>query len=373
MFDFLIVGAGFAGATLAERIATQLDKRVILIDKRKHIGGNAYDHYHSSGFLVHKYGPHLFHTNSPKVFDYLSQFTHWHEYIHKVYACIDNKQVPIPFSLSTIYAIFPVEEAQKYESELLSNYSYGSKISILKLRENSSGILRKLADFIYEKLFYNYTLKQWGLKPEELSESVTARVPIYISHDDRYFTDKYQYMPNEGYTKIFERMINHKNIKLIPNIDFSEIVDIVNFNKLIFTGPIDEYFGYMYGELPYRSLEFADKIVEQEYFQDVAIVNYPDGKPYTRIVEYKHITKQIYPKSCIVYEYPKSFINKEEQNRYYPIPRDINRQLYKKYQMEAQKLKNVFFCGRLGEYIYYNMDQVVAKSLTLFEETLSKE
>jgi UDP-galactopyranose mutase len=371
VFDFLIVGAGFAGSVLAERIATQLNKKVLIVDKRNHIGGNAYDYYNENGILVHKYGPHIFHTNSKKVIDYLSQFTDWRPYFHRVLAVVEGKKVPVPFNLNSIYELFPQKYAIKLEEELIRTFGYGQKVPILKLRETSNRELKFLADYIYNNVFYGYTLKQWELKPEELDPSVTARVPVYVSRDNRYFQDTYQLMPKEGYTKMFERMLSHKNIKILLNTDYKEIIDIIKFNKIIFTGPIDEFFDYQFGELPYRSLVFDFQSINSEYYQEVGQINYPNNNTFTRITEFKHITGQNSPITSIAYEYPMPFDRNSILIPYYPIPKEENNKLYLKYLTESEKLKNVIFCGRLADYKYYNMDQIIARALNIFEKEIS--
>lgn len=368
MFDYLIVGAGYAGSVLAERIASQLNKKVLIVDKRNHIAGNAYDYYNEEGILVHKYGPHIFHTNSKKVIDYLSQFTEWRPYFHRVLAIVEGEKVPVPFNLNSIYRLFPKKFAEKLEEDLTKNFGYGKKIPILKLRETTITNLKWLADYIYDNVFYGYTLKQWDLKPEELDASVTSRIPVYISRDNRYFQDIYQQIPINGYTKMFERMLNHKNIKILLQTDYKEIADDIKFDKIIYTGPIDEYFDYMYGELPYRSLEFEFKTLEKAIYQETAQLNFPNNNNYTRITEFKHISGQKSDKTTIAFEYPKPFINKIGQTPYYPIPQADNNKLFDKYNKEAEKLSSVIFCGRLADYKYYNMDQVVAKSLSIFEK-----
>lgn len=370
MFDFLIVGAGFSGAVLAERIACQLNKQVLVVDKRNHIGGNAYDFYDEHGILIHKYGPHIFHTNSQKVINYLSQFTDWRPYFHHVLAVVEGKKIPIPFNLNSIYEIFPKKYAEKLEGFLIKNFGYGKKIPILKLKEVANEELKFLADYVYENVFLGYTTKQWELKPEELDPSVTARVPVYISRDNRYFQDRYQMMPKDGYTKMFKRMLNHPNIKILLQTDYKEILDVIKFDKLIFTGPIDEFFDNQFGELPYRSLEFHFKVEEKAYFQEVGTVNFPNNFDFTRITEMKYLTGQQTGNTTICVEYPNAFIDKKNQTRYYPIPKSKNNEKYKLYQNEANKLKTVYFTGRLADYKYYNMDQVVAKALSMFEKKI---
>lgn len=372
MFDYLIVGAGFAGSILAERIATQLNKKVLLVDKRNHIGGNAYDFYNEHGILVHKYGPHIFHTNSKKVVDYLSNFTEWKPYFHRVLAVVEGEKVPVPFNLNSIYKLFPKKYAEKLENELISSFGLGLKIPILKLKESSSGELKKLADYIYENVFYGYTLKQWELKPEELDASVTSRVPVYISRDNRYFQDTYQIMPKHGYIKMFERMLSHKNIKILLNTDYKEAINLVKFNKLIYTGPIDEYFDFMFGELPYRSLEFNFETYNNDFFQEVGQINYPNNNEFTRITEFKYLTGQSSTATTIAFEYPKKYENNKNLIPYYPIPKDENNNLYRKYLKESEKLNSLIFCGRLADYKYYNMDQIIARALTIFENEVCK-
>jgi len=372
VFDYLIIGAGFAGSVLAERLASQLDKKVLIIDKRNHIGGNAFDYYDDNGILAHKYGPHIFHTNSEKVIKYLSNFTEWQPYFHNVLAVVEGKKVPIPFNLNSIYELFPPKYAEKLETELINNFGYGIKIPILKLKESASGELKKLADYIYENIFYGYTLKQWELKPEELDPSVTARVPVYISRDNRYFQDTFQLMPKYGYTKMFEKMINNKNIKIMLQTDYKEITKLIKFNKLIFTGPLDEFFDYQFGELPYRSLDFIFKTSDNKFFQEVGQINYPNNNAYTRITEFKHITGQVSEKSTYAYEFPRAFTDRKLQIPYYPIPKKENEATLNKYLKNISKLSQVIFCGRLADYKYYNMDQVVARALTIFQNKIIK-
>ncbi len=298
----------------------------------------------------------------------MSQFTEWRPYFHRVLAVVEGKKIPIPFNLNSIYEIFPPNYAAKLESELIATFGYGKKIPILKLQEMTNDNLKHLADYIYNNVFYGYTTKQWELKPEELDASVTSRVPVYISRDDRYFQDTYQLMPKYGYTKMFERMLAHKNIKMLLQTDYREIIDNIKFNQLIFTGPIDEFFDYQFGELPYRSLEFNFENKNIEFFQETAQINYPNNNNYTRITEMKYLTGQKSSNTTICYEYPKAFMDKENQIRYYPIPKEENNDLFKSYFNETNKLKSVIFCGRLADYKYYNMDQVVARALSVFEK-----
>ncbi|MEB3750976.1 UDP-galactopyranose mutase [Geobacillus icigianus] len=381
MFDYVIIGTGFAGSVLAERIATQLNKKVLMIEKRNHIGGNAYDSYDSQGILIHNYGPHIFHTKVKKVWDYLSNFTEWHLYHHKVLGVIDGKKVPIPFNLNSIHQVFPKSLAERLEKKLIENFGYNKKVPILKLREVEDPDLKFLADYIYEKVFLGYTTKQWGVTPEELDPSVTGRVPVYISRDDRYFQDPYQGMPKEGYTKLFERMLDHENIKILLNTDYKEVLEFnfetgeaslfgKKFNgEIVYTGPIDYFFDYKFGPLPYRSLNFVFEQFNQEQVQEVGTVNYPNDYNFTRITEFKHLTNQISDKTTTVKEFSQEYIP-GKNIPYYPIKNEQNLELYRLYKEEARKYENLIFIGRLAEYQYYDMDMVVAKAIRVFEEKI---
>ncbi len=371
MYDYLIVGAGFSGCVLAERIANELGKKCLLIDKRNHIGGNAYDYHNEHGILIHKYGPHIFHTNSQKVVDYLSRFTKWNEYEHKVLALVDGKYIPVPFNLNSLHQIFRYEKAIHYEKLLLSNFGYGSKIPILQLRTSLNPEIVELAEFIYHKIFLNYTIKQWNLDPEDLDPAVTARVPVLVSHDDRYFQDSFQSMPRDGYSEMFQNMVgNNPKIDIALNTDYSAIVKATQFNKLIFTGPIDEYFDYSYGPLPYRSLKFEHETYDYEHYQPTGTVNFPNNFDYTRRTEMKYLTFERSSKTTCMVEYPQPFII-GENDPYYPIPQACNHDLYNKYARAAEKISDtVTFCGRLADYKYYNMDQVVARALHIFESKI---
>jgi len=364
MYDYLIVGAGFAGSVIAERLATQTDKRILLIDKRNHIGGNTYDHYDEHGVLIHKYGPHIFHTNAKQVFDYLSQFTKWRWYEHEVLARVDGQYVPIPINLNTINKLYGLNlNSDEMETFLASK---AEKLSHIATSEDV--VLSKVGKELYEKFFKGYTKKQWGLDPSELDAAVTARIPTRTNRDNRYFTDTYQAMPEEGYTKMFEKMMAHPNIHLMLNTDFKEVQNEIKYRKLIYTGPIDSYFDYCFGKLPYRSIEFKFETFERELVQPTGTINYPEVHPYTRSTEFKYLTGQKHHKTTIVYEYPQA-----EGDPYYPIPRQENNLLYKQYEKLAASLEGVYFTGRLGTYKYYNMDQVVAQSLTLFKRIMETE
>ncbi len=371
-FDYLIVGAGFSGSVLAERIASQLNKKVLVVDRREHIGGNCYDYYNDNQILVHKYGPHIFHTQMQKVWDYLSQFTEWRLYMHTVLAVVEGKKVPIPFNFNTIDLLFPKKYAEKLEKLLLSEYGYGLKVPILKLKETKNTELKFLADYIYKNVFLGYNQKQWNLTPEELDSSVSSRVPVYLSRDDRYFQDKFQSIPKQGYTKIFEKLLSNKNIKVLLKTDYKEVMNSIKFNKLIYTGTIDSFFDYTYGELPYRTLEFDFKTIDKAYFQEVSQINYPNTNDYTRITEFKHITGQESNKTTIAYEYPiDHVVGKNEP--YYPIPREENQIIYDKYKAESEKHNSIIFLGRLADYKYYNMDQTIGVALQTFEKKIANK
>jgi len=356
-FDYLIVGAGFAGSVLAERLARGSGKQVLVVDRRPHIGGNAYDHYDDAGVLVHKYGPHIFHTNSGEVFEYLSRFTDWRQYQHKVLASVDGQLVPMPINLDTINQLYGL----KLNSMQMQEFLDGRAERIAHVKTSEDVVVSKVGRELYEKFFRNYTRKQWGMDPSELDAQVTARIPIRTNRDDRYFTDCYQAMPKHGFTRMFEKMLDHPNIKVLLNADYRELKDVIPYREMIYTGPIDEFFDYRYGKLPYRSLQFKHETLNQAEFQPVAVVNYPNEFPYTRVTEFKRLTGQEHPKTSIVYEYPKA-----EGDPYYPIPRAENTELYRQYQALAQKRQEVHFVGRLATYKYYNMDQVTAQALTTY-------
>lgn len=359
MFDYLVVGAGFAGSVIAERLASQANKKVLVIDKREHIAGNAYDYYNPDGILIHKYGPHIFHTNSKEVFTYLSQFTEWRSYEHKVLASVDGQLVPMPINLNTINKLYNLNlssaELDKFFEER------AEKKAGIKTSEDV--VVNKVGRELYEKFFRGYTRKMWDLDPSELDASVTSRVPTRTNCDDRYFTDSYQAMPLHGYTCMFQKMLSHPNIKVMLNTDYKEIINVIPHKNIIYTGPIDEFFNYRFGKLPYRSLDFKFETLDKETFQSTGTINYPNEQMYTRITEFKYLTGQKHHKTSVVYEFPKA-----SGDPYYPIPRAENAEIYKKYQRLAEAQTNVYFTGRLATYKYYNMDQVVAQSLTLFKK-----
>ena len=358
VFDYLIVGAGFAGAVLAERLANVANKKVFLIDRRPHIGGNAYDHQDAAGVLVHRYGPHIFHTNSADIVAYLSAFTEWHPYEHRVLAAVRDTLLPIPINRTTVNRFFDVQLAADDVAAFLATKA----LALATVETSEDVVLSKVGRELYEAFFKGYTTKQWGLEPKALDKSVTARVPVRTNDDDRYFGDRFQMMPLHGYTRMFENMLRSDNITLGLSTEFRDVSGSVEFSHLIFTGPVDEFFDYRFGRLPYRSLRFEHRTLPQEQFQTVAVVNYPAPDiPYTRITEYKHMTGQRHSHTSISMEYPCA-----EGDPYYPVPTAANAALYARYADLARATAGVSFVGRLGTYRYYNMDQVVGQALTLF-------
>jgi UDP-galactopyranose mutase len=357
MFDWLVVGAGFAGSIIAERLASQRDERVLIVDRRPHIGGNAYDRYDRAGILIHQYGPHIFHTNSKAVFDYLSQFTEWRPYQHRVLAEVDGMQVPIPINLDTVNRLYGLS----LTSTELEGWLAARAETVDEIRTAEDVVVSNVGRELYEKFFRNYTRKQWGVDPSQLDKCVTARVPTRTNTDDRYFIDRYQFMPAAGYTRMFERILDHPNIEVLLDTDYRRIKAAKRFRRVIFTGPIDEFFDYRYGKLPYRSLSFEHVTLDKKWHQSVAVVNYPQTHDYTRVTEYKHLTGQEHPKTSITYEYPC-----DEGDSYYPVPRPKNAELYKKYESLALRTQGVWFVGRLATYRYYNMDQVAGQALATF-------
>jgi UDP-galactopyranose mutase len=356
VFDYVIVGAGFSGSVVAAQMARNFGKRVMLLDRRNHIGGNAYDHHDQHGILVHKYGPHIFHTNSKDVFDYLSLFTEWRNYEHKVLASVDGKLVPIPINLDTVNILhgldLTVDEMEAYLEKIAEKPP--------AIRTSEDVVVSRVGRDLYEKMFRGYTRKQWGLDPSDLDASVTARIPVRTNRDDRYFTDTYQAMPRHGFTRMFENMLDHPNITVILNTDYRDVLKSVQYRELVYTGPVDEFFGYRFGKLPYRSIQFRHETVDVEKLQPVAVINHPNEHDYTRVTEFKHLTGQSHSKTSVVYEYPC-----DGGDPYYPVPRPDNAAIYKRYEALATQTPAVHFVGRLATYKYYNMDQVVAQALTL--------
>jgi UDP-galactopyranose mutase len=360
-YDYLIVGAGFAGSVLAERLASQHNARVLIVDRREHVGGNAYDEPNEAGILYHKYGPHIFHTNSDQVVDYLSQFTEWRPYEHRVLAHVRGQLVPIPINRTTLNRLFDLDLKTDEEA---AEYLASRAEPVDEIRTSEDVVINAVGEELYKLFFRGYTRKQWGLDPSELDKQVTSRIPTRTNEDDRYFGDTFQAMPLEGYTKMFERMLDNPLIEVRTGVDFAELKDRAHeiADHIIYTGPIDEYFDFRFGKLPYRSLKFDHQTLDQEWFQEVAVVNYPsEDVPFTRISEYKHLTGQEAPNTTITYEYPSA-----EGDPYYPIPRPENQELFKKYEALADETEGVTFVGRLATYRYYNMDQIVGQALATF-------
>lgn len=353
-YDYLIVGAGFSGSVCAERLAAR-GKRVLLIDRRAHIGGNAYDELDEHGVLVHPYGPHIFHTNSKRIFEYLSQFTNWRFYEHRVLAQVNNDLYPIPINRTTINRLYnlDLDEAgvEHYLADVVQKRA--------EIRTSEDVVLNSVGPDLCEKFFRGYTRKQWGLDLSQLSAGVAARIPTRTNDDDRYFSDTFQFMPDQGYTRMFEAILASPNIEVRLGVDFEQVKQTEQYGHIIYTGPIDAFFGFSYGKLPYRSLRFEhEHLTDIAQYQVVGTVNYPNDHAYTRITEFKHITGQKHDGTSIVREYPQ-----DEGDPYYPIPRAENEALYKKYEALANAQEGVTFVGRLAQYRYYNMDQVVGAAL----------
>jgi UDP-galactopyranose mutase len=359
----LVVGAGISGAVLARKIAEEQSKNVTIIDKKPYIGGNLYD-FRQDNIMVHKYGPHIFHTNNKAVWGFVSRFTKWRPYQHHVQGLVDGKFVPIPFNLNSLRMVFPHTLADKIEAKLLEKFGFNKKIPILELRQIDDNDLNFLAEYIYQKIFLEYTIKQWGLSPDEIDPSVSGRVPVYISRDDRYFQDKYQGIPLDGYTEMIKKILDHPNIEVLRNTPFDKAMQ---YERLFWTGSIDDFFDYKYGALPYRSVVFDFLTFNQTQFQSVAQVNYPANYDFTRITEYKHFLADKSDKTIVSFEFPMDF-KADENDRQYPIANDANAVLYARYMELANDLHNVYFFGRLGDYKYYDMDKAVARALELAEK-----
>ena len=366
-YDYLVVGAGFAGSVIAERLASQHGARVLLIDRRNHVGGNAYDEPNEAGILYHKYGPHIFHTNSEQVVEYLSKFTKWRPYEHRVRAFVRDQLVPIPINRTTLNKLFGLD---LQNDEDAAAYLASRAEPVDEIRTSEDVVINAVGRELYELFFRGYTRKQWGLDPSELDKQVTSRIPTRTNTDDRYFSDTFQAMPLNGYTAMFTAMLGHPLIDKSLGTDFRDIRQEAGqiADHIIYSGPIDEYFDFRFGKLPYRSLKFDHRTLDEERHQPVAVVNYPDPQvPYTRISEYKHLTGQQHPRTTITYEYPSA-----EGDPYYPIPRAENQALYKKYEELADRTDGVTFVGRLATYRYYNMDQIVGQALATFRRMDSK-
>ncbi len=364
----LIIGAGFSGATMANLIATKLNQKVLIIDKKDHIAGNSYDYKDENGISIHKYGSHIFHTSNEEVWNYIRQFTDFNQYMHKVVALIDGIETTIPFNIKTLYDVFPSSLAKRLEEKLLLAFEYNKKIPILEFKKQDDKDLKFLADYVYEKVFLHYTTKQWGSSPDTVDGAITARVPVYISQDSRYFQDTYQGIPSEGYTKTVEKMLDHPNIEMRLSCEFAQVKDTINeYQRIFYTGSIDEFFDFKFGKLPYRSVNFTYETHDCEYYQSNAVINYPCNYDFTRIHEFKYYLNEKSTKTVIAKEYSEFFeLGKNE--RYYPIPSKENEELHAKYLEEAASLQNVYFLGRLGDYKYYDMDKAILRGLECFDE-----
>ena len=362
----LVVGAGLSGAVIAERLAGELKEEVLVIDRRSHPAGNIYDEPHPSGIIVQQYGPHIFHTQDEKIWSYLSRFTAWHNFSLRPLAWVDNTYVNLPFNLNSLAQVFPSDLAARLESKLVARFGYGARVPIMQLRAETDPDLQFVAQYIYEKIFEKYSTKQWGISPQQIDPGVMARVPVVISHEDGYFTDKYQAIPAQGYTHLIGNMLRSPLISLRLNTSFEQIKNKITYERLFYTGSIDEFLGYKYGELPYRSLRFEVEQKNTEYFQPAVVVNYPNDFDFTRICEHKYFLDKKSPVTVISTEYPQAF-QRGKNEPYYPIKNAQTDALYARYAQEANKLPGVYLLGRLGAYQYCNMQEAVAAALTLFE------
>lgn len=379
MYDLLVIGAGIAGAVTARKLAEEAGKKVLVIEKRPHIGGNCYDEADEYGILIHNYGPHIFHTGMEEVYSYLSRFTDWYHFGHEVVAKVGERLIPVPFNLHTLHLIFDEEKAKRLEKKLVETYGQGSRVPIMKLRESGDADIREIADYVYENIFLKYTMKQWGQTPEEISPEVTGRVPVLISYDNRYFQDKYQGVPKDGFTPMFERMLDHENIEVRTGTDCRELLtfkeDAVYFEgerfdgEVVYTGTLDELFDCRFGRLPYRSLDFHFEHYDEDAYQGRSVVNYTVSEDFTRITEFKFLTGQQHTNgTTIVKEYSFAYTGAKGEIPYYAILNDENQALYEKYKDLTSRIKNFHLLGRLAEYKYYNMDAMTKKAMELAEQ-----
>ncbi len=384
-FDCLVIGAGFAGAVAARELAERGGKRVLVLERRDHIGGNAYDCLDNAGVLIHQYGPHIFHTANRRVYEYLSRFTQWRDYQHRVVANVYGVEMPVPFNLTSLMLAFGLEKAEILEQKLVEAYGPEKKVTILELRQNPDPQIADLAEYVYQHVFLYYTMKQWGQKPEEIDPNTTARVPVFLSRDDRYFQDPYQGMPLEGYTPLFRRMLDHPNITVVLGEDASRrmtlpeeggvLLDGAPFTgPVIYTGAVDELFGCRFGRLPYRTLDFRFETYDVDQWQSHATVNYTVSEPWTRITEFKLLTGQVLPgKTTIAKEISRPYTAEDGQIPYYAIINPENNALYARYKALAEGRGRFYLLGRLAEYKYYNMDAIVARALELCDGLLEEK
>lgn len=377
MFDSVIIGAGVAGCVAARDLA-ESGRKVLVLEQRDHIGGNCYDEKDEHGILIHKYGPHIFHTKEQKAYDYLSRFTDWYAFGHEVVANVHGKLIPVPFNLNTLHMVYEQEKADALEKKLIDAFGLESRVPILKLREHEDPEIREIADYVYENIFLHYTMKQWGQTPEQIDPAVTGRVPVLISHDNRYFQEPWQGMPLHGYTLMFEKMLDHENITVEIGVDarsrvtFSEgsvSLDGQAFiGDVIYTGPLDELFDCRFGRLPYRSLRFDFEYYDKPDYQGHSVVNYTVSEDFTRITEFKYLTGQKAEGTTIVKEYPFAYTGAEGEIPYYSIANEANQKLYEQYRGLVEHIPNVWLLGRLAEYKYYNIDAMVLKALELTDK-----
>lgn len=380
MYDSIVIGCGFAGAVIADKLASQGKKKVLIIEQRNHIGGNCYDVKDEHGVQIHKYGPHIFHTNSDEVYEYLSKYTKWYDYSHEVVAFIDDRYMPVPFNLNTLKMVYGEEKALELRNKLINTYGEGRRVPILELRQSNDEDIRKIAEYVYQNIFLKYTMKQWGQTPEEIDPSVTGRVPVLVSEDNRYFQDKYQGMPLDGFTPLFEKMLDNENIEVRLSTDARELITFTEKEILfegvaftgdvIYTGPIDELFDCRYGRLPYRTLKFTFEHYDKDEYQPKAVVNYTVSEEFTRITEYKKLTGQNIKGTTIMKEYPKAYSGADGEIPYYAIMNEKNIALYNKYVEALGDKKNFYLLGRLAEYKYYNIDAIVEKAIRLAEKLI---
>lgn len=379
MYDCIIVGAGIAGATVARKLAEESNKKVLVLERRNHIGGNCYDKPDDHGILIHEYGPHIFHTGDEGVREFLSRFTKWYDFGHEVVAKVGDQLIPVPFNLNTLHMVYDKEKAERLEKKLIEEYGLDSRVPIMKLRESTDADVREIADYVYKNVFLYYTMKQWGQTPEEISPEVTGRVPVVISYDNRYFKDKYQSVPVDGFTPMFAAMLDHPNIEVRTGVDCSDVLDFedgkIYFEKaeftgdLVYTGALDELFDCKFGRLPYRSLNFQFEHLDQDSFQDHSVVNYTVSEDFTRITEFKFLTGQKDTDSTtIVREYPFAYTGAEGEIPYYAILNEENEALYEKYRLLTEDFDKFHLLGRLAEYKYYNIDAMCRKAMELAEE-----